>query len=59
MFLIKAGDLEILDSKPLELKAKSQDFQNAKTKADKLLKIYHQVEIIDSITNECLLFLSR
>jgi hypothetical protein len=37
MFLIKAGDLENPDSKPLELKGKPQDLETAKRKADKLL----------------------
>jgi hypothetical protein len=56
MFLIKAGDLEIKDSKPLEVKGKSQDFEHAKQKADKLLKTFDQVEVIDSKTNECVYF---
>jgi hypothetical protein len=59
MFLIKAGDIEIKDSKPLELKAQSQDFEKAKQKANKLLKSFTQVEIIDSETNQCVHFQTR
>ena len=59
MFLIKAGELEIPDSKPLELKGKVQDFESAKRKADKLFRSYAQVEIVDSETNECVHFQSR
>jgi hypothetical protein len=59
MFLIKAGDIEKQDSKPLELKARSQDFQRAKQKARDLLKSFDQVEIIDSVTNECIDFQTR
>ena len=56
MFLIKAGDIEVKDSKPLELKGKSSDFERAKQKADKLLKTFNQVEVVDSKTNECVYF---
>jgi hypothetical protein len=56
MFLIKAGDIEVKDSKPLELKGKSSDFERAKQKADKLLKTFNQVEVIDSKTDECVYF---
>jgi hypothetical protein len=59
MYLIKAGDLEVKDSKPLEQKAQSQDFETAKIKADKLLKFFAQVEVIDSVTKECLYFKTR
>ncbi len=59
MFLIKAGDVEKKDSKPLELKAQSQDFEKAKQKANKLLKSFAQVEIIDSETNQCVHFQTR
>ena len=59
MFLIKAGDIEEKNSKPLELKAQSQDFEKAKQKAKKLLKTFTQVEIIDSITNQCVYFQTR
>lgn len=59
MYLIKAGDLEIRDSRPLEQKGQSQDFETAKRKADKLLKSYAQVEVIDSTTSECLYFQTR
>jgi len=45
MYLIMAGDLEIKDSSPLEQKGKSQDFETAKRKADKLLKSFTQVEV--------------
>lgn len=56
MFLINAGNTEIMDSKPMALKGKSQDFEQAKKKANKLLKSFAQVEIIDSATNECVHF---
>ncbi len=59
MYLIKAGDLEIKNSKPLEQKGQSQDYETAKRKADKLLKSFAQVEVIDSKTNECLYFQTR
>lgn len=59
MFLIKAGDLEKTDSKSPELKAQSQDFQKAKRKAYKLLESFTQVEIIDSVTNQCVYYESR
>ncbi len=59
MLLIKAGDLEIKDSIPLEQKGQSQDFERAKRKADKLLKSFAQVEVIDSKTNECVYFQTR
>jgi len=39
MYLIKAGDLEMKDSRPLEQKRQSQDFEMAKCKADKLLRL--------------------
>jgi hypothetical protein len=58
MYLIMAGDTEIKDSKPLELKGQSQDFERAKQKANKLLKSFEQVEIIDSETKECVHFLT-
>ncbi len=53
------GDLEINDSRPLEQKGQSQDFETAKRKADKLLKSFAQVEVIDSKTNECVYFQTR
>ena len=59
MFLIKAGNIEIEASKPMELKGKSQDFERAKQKAHKLLKSFAQVEIIVSGTNECVHFQTR
>ena len=59
MYLIKAGELEIKNSKPLIQAGQSQDFETAKRKADKLLKTYAQVEVIDSKTNECVYFLER
>ena len=59
MFLIKAGSIEKKDSKPLEQKGRSQDFEQAKQKANKLLKSFAQVEIIDSATNECVHFQTR
>ena len=51
-----AGDTEIKDSKPLELKGQSQDFERAKQKANKLLKSFAQVEIIDAGTEQCVHF---
>lgn len=59
MFLIKAGNIEIENSKPLELKGQAQDFEKAKRKANKLLKSFDQVEIIDSGTNQCVHFQTR
>jgi hypothetical protein len=59
MFIIKAGEIEMKDSKPLELKGQSQDFERAKQKANKLLKSFAQVEIINSETNECVHFQTR
>jgi hypothetical protein len=58
MYLIKAGDFEINDLTPLKLKGQSQDFEQAKRKAHKLLKSFDQVEIIDSGTNQCIHFLT-
>ena len=54
-----AGYLEIKDSSPLEQKGQSQDFEKAKHKADKLLKSFAQVKVIDSKTNECVYFQTR
>ena len=59
MYLIKAGELEIENSKPLTQEGQSQDFDKAKRKADKLLKDFAQVEVIDSKTNECVYFRER
>ena len=59
MYLIMAGDLEIKDSKPLEQKGQSQDFETAKQKADKLSKSFAQVEVIDSKTKECVYFQTK
>ena len=59
MYLINAGDREVEDSKPLEQKGQSQDFETAKRKADKLLKSFAQVEVIDSKTNTCVYFQTR
>jgi hypothetical protein len=59
MYLIMAGDTEMKDSKPLELKGQAQDFERAKHKANKLLKSFAQVEIIDSETKECVHFLTN
>jgi hypothetical protein len=59
MFLIMTGDLEIKDSKPLEQKGQSQDFETAKRKAHKLLKSFAQVEVIDSKTTACVYFQTR
>jgi hypothetical protein len=57
MYLIKAGEIEIKDSKPLEIRGQTQDFERAKQKANKLLKSFSQVEIIDAGTNQCVHFL--
>ena len=54
-----AGDLEIKDSRPLEQKGQSQDFEKAKRKAEKLLKFFAQIEVIDSKTNTCVYFQTR
>jgi hypothetical protein len=51
--------LEIKDSKPLEQKGQSQDFERAKQKADKLSKSFAQVEVIDLKTKECVYFQTR
>ena len=59
MYLIKAGDLEMKDSRPLEQRRQSQDFEMAKCKADKLLKSCAQVKVVDSVTNECLYIQTR
>ncbi len=59
MYLIKAGDLETQDSRPLEQKEQSQDFERAKKKAIKLLKSFEQVEVVDSETNECVYFQTK
>lgn len=59
MYLIRAGDLESKDSTPLEQKGQSQDFETAKQKANKLLKSFAQVEIVDSKTKECVYFQTR
>ena len=59
MYLIRAGDIEEADSKPLEQKAQAQDFERAKQKALKLLKSFAQVEIIDADTKQCVHFQIR
>ncbi len=59
MYLIKAGDLETQDSRPLEQKGQSQDFERAKKKAIKLSKSFEQVEVVDSETNECVYFQTK
>jgi hypothetical protein len=59
MYLIKAGEIEINGSKPLEQKSQAHDFEQAKKKANKLLKSFPQVEIIDGGTNQCVHFLVR
>lgn len=59
MYLIKAGDIEIEDSKPLELKGQAQDFEQAKKKANKLLKSFSQVEIVDAGSKQCVHFLIK
>ncbi len=59
MYLINAGELETKDSKPLEQKGQSKDFEAAKKKADKLLKSFAQVEVVDAKTKECVYFQVR
>lgn len=59
MYLIKAGDREVIGSTPLEQKGHAQNFELAKRKADKLLKVFAQVEVIESKTQECVYFQSR
>ncbi len=59
MYFINAGELEAENSKPLEQKGQSNDFQTAKQKADKLLKLFAQVEVVDSKTKECVYFQTR
>lgn len=59
MYFINAGELEVENSKPLERKGQSNDFQAAKMKADKLLKSFAQVEVVDAKTKECVYFQSR
>lgn len=59
MYLIKAGDKDTNDSRPLEQKGQSQDFEKAKQKANKLLKSFDQVEIVESDTNECIYFQTK
>ncbi len=48
--------METKDSRPLEQKGQSQDFETAKQKADKLSKSFAQVKVIGSKTNECVYF---
>jgi hypothetical protein len=59
MYLIRAGDIEMDNSKPLEQKAQTQDFERAKQKAHKLLESFDQVEIIDAGTDQCVHFQIR
>ena len=59
MYFINAGELEIENSKPVERKGQSNDFQAAKQKADKLLKSFAQVEVVDAKTKECVYFQTR
>ena len=59
MYLVKAGETETTDSTPLEQKGQSQDFERAKRIANKLLKSFAQVEIVDSKTNECVFFQTK
>ncbi len=59
MYLIKAGDKERQNSIPLEQKGQSQDFEKAKKIANKLLKSFEQVEVVDSKTNECFYFQTK
>ncbi len=59
MYLINAGEMETRDSEPLERKGQSNDFDVAKKKADKLLKSFAQVEVVDAKTKECVYFQTR
>jgi hypothetical protein len=59
MYLINAGEREMNDSKPLERKGQSNDFQTAKKKADKLIKLFAQVEVVGAKTKECVYFQAR
>lgn len=59
MYLIKAGEIESDSSKPLELKSQAHDFERAKQKANKLLKSFSQVEIVDAGSNQCVHFLRK
>lgn len=59
MYFINAGELEMEDSTPLERKGQSNDFEAAKRKADKLLKSFAQVEVVDAKTNECVYFQTK
>ncbi len=59
MYFINAGEREVKDSKPLERKGQSNDFEAAKKKADKLLKSFAQVEVVDAKTKECVYFQTR
>jgi hypothetical protein len=59
MYLIKAGEIETKNSNPLQLKGQSQDFEQAKRKAIKLLKSFSQVEVVDAETNQCVHFLTK
>ena len=59
MYFINAGELEIENSEPLERKGQSNDFQAAKQKADKLIKLFAQVEVVDAKTKECVYFQTR
>lgn len=51
--------MEVTGSTPLRQKGQSQDFELAKRKADKLLKSFAQVEVVDSKTNECVYFQTK
>jgi hypothetical protein len=59
MYLIKAGGIDKNDTEPFEVKGRSQDFERAKHKANKLLKFFAQVEIIDAETKQCVHFVTR
>lgn len=59
MYLIKAGNMETDGAVPPTQKGQSQDFEIAKRKANKLLKSFTQVEIVDSKTDECVYFQTR
>ena len=59
MYFINAGELEVENSKPLERKGKSNDFEAAKQKNDKFLKSFAQPEVGDAKTKECIHFQTR
>ena len=53
MYVINVGQSEVKNSKSLERRGQSNDFEAAKRKADKLLKSFAQVVAVDAKTKEC------